>query len=114
MRWTSEAKIGQELARYTDDDGYTVSIEYGTEPDHGEELEVAMGKFKRTGRIVITSPKGYHVEAGVWMDAPEPEWKIDQKTWRAMPIEKRAAMEVAQQATAYAPLRKQFAGKWCV
>lgn len=98
-----EPQKGKELASFKDNDGYTIEIVWGTPP----EKESAMGN-RRYGTMFITSPEGKKVQAGYWMNWPEKEWDIVKPRWENMSWEKRAEMEVKQQATKYASLKDQF------
>src|SRR5437588_2074419 len=93
----SPEMLGQELARYTDGDGYTVTITSLREQECG-----------RVGLIRIIAPTGRAICRGYWLNVPEPDWKISEQAWSRLPVEQRAALEAKQQATAYAPLREQF------
>jgi hypothetical protein len=79
------SQFGKILAQDTQD-GYTLRIHMG-----------ANGGMGRVGTETIESPSGHIVQGGYWMDWPEKSWKITDKKYYALPIEKRAAMEVEEQ-----------------
>jgi hypothetical protein len=87
------------LASYTDQDGYTVSIVGLPDDPSG---------FGRFGQEYISDGKT-NLAVGYWMNYPERAWNISERQWRRMSWAERAAMEVKQQATAYKPLKDQFA-----
>lgn len=87
------------LASYTDQDGYTVSIVGMPDDPTGAG---------RCGKMYISDGKTT-VSAGYWMNYPEKAWNIPLRKWRGMSWQDRAAMEAKQQATAYKPLKDQFA-----
>lgn len=98
-----EPQKGEKLASYTDDDGYTIEIVWGTPPGK----ETALGT-KRYGTMYITSPKGKKIQTGYWMNWPEKDWHICTPYWEGMPYKERAKLEVKQQATKYDSLKNQF------
>ncbi len=89
------------LASYTDRDGYTISIVGIPSPDVGDTPV-------RFGRMYISDGKTT-VKTGYWMNYPERAWNIPERQWQHMSWVDRAAMEAKQQATAYKPLKDQFA-----
>ena len=86
------------LASYTDNDGYTVSIE-GMPNDPTD--------CGRCGQIYISNGK-VKIPAGYWMNYPEKSWNISPRKNSDMSWVDRAKLEVKQQATAYKPLKDQF------
>ena len=94
---------GEELASYTDEDGYTVSIEWGVPVGSHE----SMGN-RRYGTMYLTDPAGKKIRSGYWMNWPEKEWNLSSEKWKQLSLKQRAAIEVKQQATKYASLEDQF------
>lgn len=99
---------GKTLASYTDEDGYSIIIKGGV--PKGQEFWEGDHKHqtRRYGQMFIISPKGKTIKAGYWMDWPEEEWKISHTKYYNLSWEDRAALEVKQQATAYASLSHSF------
>ncbi len=91
------------LASYTDADGYTSRID--TLP-RAESWKPVI--YSRVGRKYIIDPQGNEVAGGYWMNSPELVWGISEAQWKKMSWQDRAALEVKEQATAYAPLKSQF------
>jgi hypothetical protein len=93
------------IASYTDDQGYTIHIDGMTDPD---ELAGEVVPLPRYGAMWIIDPDGNRIRSGHWMNWPEEEWNLTKEEWTALSWERRATLEVKQQATAYAPLAQQF------
>jgi hypothetical protein len=128
----SEATEYGHSASHKDKNGYTVTVSTRKTPSdklfdsakpHDEHFE-----SWRHGRIEITHPNGQTIRTGYWMDHPEKGWThngvdlhkdhfehVDKGTpeksvWRSkIPVDKRLEIEAKHQATAYDPLKKQFA-----
>lgn len=63
-----------------------------------------------SGRIVYTRDGWEPVGAGLWMDWEEKEWGLSQGQYRALPREKRAALEAQEQVEKW--VAKEFYGLW--
>jgi hypothetical protein len=90
------------VVTYTDDAGYTAAIHKGAPSNAFSKSFPA--DYQRTGTKLVYAPDGRVVSTGYWMNSPEESWGISQQQWNSMSELERAAMEVKQQATAYAPL----------
>jgi len=91
------------LASFTDPVGYTVRIVGGVKKGQ----ETAMG-VRRYGTIRIYDPAGNNVRSGYFMGWPEPHWNMSLKHYNRLPWERKALLEVMEQATRYKSLREQF------
>ena len=90
------------LASVHDGDGYQISI-MGRQPSENDPIPNSV-----YGQMFITNPEGQSVRGGYWMNWPEPEWNISPIEWGKLSWEKRARMEVKQQATSYDSLKNNF------
>ena len=117
LRQYSSGPQMSTVGRFTDPDGYSIRVEPRT-------AGMNIGDEFRRGQMLITNPQGREVRAGYWMDQPERGWThqdVDlfddwvnaadksRSVWASLPLERRLAMEAEHQATAYRPLREQFA-----
>lgn len=96
---------GKTLAIYTDKSGYSIHIVGGVP---AKDKATVMGQV-RYGTMYITSSKGETLQGGFWMCWPEKEWYLTDRQFSNLPWEERAGLEAHQQATAYKPLKEQFA-----
>jgi hypothetical protein len=95
------------------DDKYTPEVQKNRE---------SQGLPGRHGQIIIHHPDGSKVNAGYWMNQPEPHWSYKgvnladdywkkpsgKSVWDSLPLQHRLSLELHAQAHSYDPLPKQY------
>lgn len=79
------------------------------ECDDAVRVNVARATRKGTHYITSPGPHGIRMQAGYWMDRPEPEWRISSEAYYRLPRRERALMELKEQIAVWG-LRKTFEG----